>query len=202
MDTKKALIIKALLRLYGGVFDQETRINTSKVSEKAGVSEQDVIQILETLEKDNVIHFKHVKTDAQITFIEPREDDITINRIAPVISQQNQLKQEQVTAVLDYIENDTVCKSVQLLNYFGEEKAEPCGICSVCIEKNSNPSKEELKKLKNEIILLLEHSDLSSREIISKGVGSENNIKQMLEILLEQEVIKITKTNTYTLRHL
>ena len=202
MDSKKALIIKALLRLYGGVFDQETRINTSKVSEKAGVSELDVIQILERLEQDNIIDFKHVKTDAQITFIEPREDDITINRIAPVISQQNQLKQEQVTAVLEYVENDTVCKSIQLLQYFGEEKIGPCGICSVCIEKDSRPSEDDLRKLKNEIILMLEYSDLSSREIISKATGSEKNIKQLLKVLLEQEIIKITKTNTYTLSHL
>ncbi|GAA4281674.1 RecQ family ATP-dependent DNA helicase [Gaetbulibacter aestuarii] len=201
-DGKKALIVKALLRLYGGVFDQETRINTNKVSDKAGVSEKEIIHILETLEKDDIIEFKHIKTDAQITFIEPREDRITINRIAEIIEQQNKVKQDQVHAMLEYIENENECKSVQLLRYFGEEKTEECGICSVCIERESQSKPSDLKHLQKEIVLLLEHSDLSSRAIISKLDAAENDTKQVLKFLLEKDIIKITKTNTYSLSHL
>src|SRR5690606_31705180 len=92
----------------------------------------ELISVLLQLEKDGIIKLNLAKTDAQITFIEPREDDKTINRIAYIINQQNGLKQGQVKAMLDYVENDSVCKSMQLLTYFGEKNIAPCGICSVC----------------------------------------------------------------------
>ena len=43
------------------------------------------------LKQLDIIQFESSKTDAKITFIEPREDDKTINRIALIIEQQNKL---------------------------------------------------------------------------------------------------------------
>ena len=85
-----------------------------------------------TLNKDAIISLKLKATDAQITFLQPREDDKTINRISTIITQQNELKHKQVTAVIDYVNNAKICKSVQLLRYFGEKNLDDCGKCSVC----------------------------------------------------------------------
>jgi len=49
----------------------------------------------------NIIQFEHSKTDAKITFIEPREDDKTINRISKIIKQQEVLKIKQIQSVFD-----------------------------------------------------------------------------------------------------
>ena len=130
---KYSIIVKSILRLYGGVFDHITKIDLVKITKKASVSEGILIHTLQQLEHDKIITLNLAKTDAQITFIEPREDDKTINRIALIIEQQNKLKQQHVKAMLDYVENESVCKSMQLLAYFGEKNTEPCGICSVCI---------------------------------------------------------------------
>ena len=112
------LIVKSLLRTYGGIFEHATKINTVLVSEKASVQEYVLMRALATLEKDEIITLQQTKTDAQVTFIVPREDDKTINRIANIIEQQNDLKQKQVQSVLDYVDNDTVCKNKQLLATF------------------------------------------------------------------------------------
>ncbi|MBU3821584.1 RecQ family ATP-dependent DNA helicase [Flavobacteriaceae bacterium XHP0103] len=204
LDKNKHLstIVKSILRIYGGIFDQETKINLSVVADKASVEEDELISALQQLEKDAVIQLNLSKTDAQITFIEPREDDKTINRIAAIIEQQNQLKQEQVKAMLDYIENDSACKSIQLLSYFGETNTEPCGICSVCINKKKAPNKTSTSNIKNSIIELLETGDHSSRAITETLGVTENEIKNVLQLLLEHNIITITKTNTYKLSHL
>ena len=152
------IIVKSILRLYGGVFDHITKIDLSKITKKASVSEPVLIKTLQQLEEDKVISLNLAKTDAQVTFIEPREDDKTINRIAKIIEQQNKLKQQQVKAMLDYTENDSVCKSMQLLAYFGEKNPEPCGICSVCLNSKEQKKKpQDLKSIRNQIIELLEN---------------------------------------------
>ncbi|MFY0712758.1 RecQ family ATP-dependent DNA helicase [Seonamhaeicola sp. NFXS20] len=197
------IIIKSILRMYGGIFDHETKINTLKVAEKASVTESTIINVLQRLEKDQVISLNLAKTDAQITFIQPREDEKTINRIATTVKQQNNIKQGQVKAILDYIENDSVCKSMQLLSYFGEKKLEPCGVCSVCIATKKKTKKVDYNTLKSRIIELLEQQgDLSSRAIVSKLNCSEKDLKTTLKLLLEHHIITITKTNTYKLNPL
>lgn len=195
------IIIKSVLRTYGGIFEHSTKINSSLISDKAGIKESRLIYVLEQLEKDEIILLKINKTDAQITFIEPREDDKTINRIASIIEQQNLLKQKQVKAVLDYVNNDQICKSVQLLNYFGEKKVKDCGICSVCISAKAKP-KTDFKTISTKIIQALEIEPKNSKSLFKTLPYSEADINNTLKTLLEDDIIVITKTNSYKLKHI
>jgi ATP-dependent DNA helicase RecQ len=195
------LIVKSLLRMYGGIFEHDTKINLLRIAEKASTTEPVIISTLQQLERDEIISLNLAKTDAQVTFIQPREDDKTINRIASVIEQQNNLKQFQVNAVIDYIKNDDICKSMQLLSYFGDKNIKPCGICSVCTNTKKANKPQDLKTLRNRVIELLEYGDLSSRHIISKLDCSEDELKLVLQLLLEHQIISVTKTNTYKLFH-
>ncbi|MCR8668081.1 RecQ family ATP-dependent DNA helicase [Aestuariibaculum sp. M13] len=205
LETRKNydIIVKSILRMYGGIFDHDTKINLGKIAEKASVSEKQITEVLLQLEADEVITLNLARTDAQVTFIEPREDDKTINRVASIIKQQNTLKEDQVNAMLDYINNDSVCKSMQLLSYFGENEIEPCGICSVCITNKKKPQKSEnIGSLKNKVIELLQENEQSSRELMSHLNCNETDLKDVLLLLLEHQIINITKTNTYKLSHL
>ena len=199
---KYSIIVKSILRLYGGVFDHITKIDLVKIIKKASVSEGILIHTLQQLEHDKIITLNLAKTDAQITFIEPREDDKTINRIALIIEQQNKLKQQHVKAMLDYVENESVCKSMQLLAYFGEKNTEPCGICSVCINFKKHKKPQDLKSIKKQIIELLENEDQSSRALLAHLDCEEKDMKTVLTLLLEHHIITITPTNTYKLSHL
>lgn len=196
------IIVKSILRMYGGIFDHETKINTLKIAEKASVNENILMNTLQQLEDDDIITLNKNKTDAQVTFIEPREDDKTINRIASIIEQQNKLKQNQVSSILNYIENDSVCKSMQLLSYFGEGNIKPCGICSVCIKQKSNTQPEDINSTKKNIIALLENGEQSSRTLIETLNTPKDVIIDTLKLLLEHNIITITNTNTYKLSHL
>jgi ATP-dependent DNA helicase RecQ len=195
------IIIKSILRTYGGIFEHSTKINSSLISDKAGIKEMRLVYVLEQLAKDEVITLLINKTDAQITFIEPREDEKTINRIASIIKQQNTLKQKQVQAVLDYINNDQLCKSIQLLTYFGEKDVQPCGICSVCISAKAKP-KTDIKTVKNKIIECLEFGDKNSKTLFKTLPFTEEDINNTLKKLLEDDIVELTKTNSYKLKHI
>ena len=195
------IIVKSILRTYGGIFEQETKINTLLIAGKASTTEDKIIETLINLEKADIITLKHSKTDAQITYLVPREDNKTINRISKIIKQQNALKEKQVLSVLNYANNNNICKSVQLLSYFGETNVKDCGVCSVCIARK-NAKQATSTEIKKSIINALETGELSSRGLFERLSFSEENINLQLQELLEHQIINITKNNKYKLAHI
>lgn len=194
-NPKLEKITQTILRTYGGIFENETKINTLLIADKSQTKESAVNNALKQLEKDGIIACKIHDTDAEITFLVPREDDNTINVIAKYVKQQNRLKAEKVQAVINYIHNEDVCKSVQLLNYFGEEDVEACGICSVC--SNSNKPTEILSMISEEIIKCLKKQPLTSRGILQKLTFNEISVLEAIRMLLEQQKININSKNEY-----
>ncbi|WP_299126299.1 RecQ family ATP-dependent DNA helicase [uncultured Winogradskyella sp.] len=193
------ILVKVLLRTYGGIFDYETKVNLSLIIQKSNLTEKLVIEQLKRLEKDGVISLQMANTDSEITFLQPREDDITINPIAKTIEQQHTLKHQQIESVLTYIQNDKICKSQQLLAYFGEKGNKVCGKCSVCKLKTSEINSSSKASLSDDILNTLKVKALSSRQLLHTIKCSEHELLLTLSELMETKKIKITNANTYTI---
>jgi ATP-dependent DNA helicase RecQ len=182
------------------VFNHTKEISIQEIINKTKLSENKVIELLTQLNKADIIQFESSKTDAKITFIEPREDDKTINRISKVIKHQQTLKRKQLQSVFDYIKNDGICKSQKLLSYFEETDSSSCGICSSCLESLKNqPLTEKDMEL---IISLLKKGALSCRKIEVLTTFESSKLENILTDLLERELIEITEKNTYKLKTL
>ena len=190
-------LLKVILRTYGGVLDLPTSINLVLISDKCEQPEDEIIELLKQLEKDGIIDLKLSQTDADISFLVPREDDRTINRISDIIKQQNKLKHEQIKSVLEYVDNDDRCKMRQILTYFGEPVEENCGICSVCIQKNKPGNPINKKEAIERLMVALESHPLSSRELMKHTELSEKRFKELIKFMLEKNLIEVTDTNTY-----
>ncbi|MBO3098272.1 RecQ family ATP-dependent DNA helicase [Gelidibacter pelagius] len=203
LNTHKSFepVIKAILRTYGGIFEHQLKINLNLVSEKSNVDENKVLNILQQLDKDGVVEFQHSNTDSELTFLQPREDDKTINRIASIIEQQQRLKENQIDAVIDYISDEKHCKSMMLLDYFGEKNSTPCGICSYCILQKPKAKTSSAKSVSHEIILLLENQPLSSRALVEQMQHSEQEILETLKLMLANNILEITSNNSYKIKH-
>ena len=140
---KQALVIKVILRSHEGIFNHTVEISLQEIINKTKLSEKKIIELLTQLKQLDIIQFESSKTDAKITFIEPREDDKTINRISKIIKQQQVLKRKQIQSVLNYIKNDGICKSHKLLSYFDETNSSICGICSSCLESKQTKNRNK-----------------------------------------------------------
>jgi ATP-dependent DNA helicase RecQ len=138
-------------------------------------------------------------TDVTITFLVPREDDKVINRISKEVNTLNKKKEKDVASVLRYVDNDTICRSVQLLNYFGEKVRSQCGICSVCTSQKSIPSKKESILIAEQILGVLEENNCTSREMVESLNFSESKILNVLHQLMDLEKIGINTKNQYYL---
>jgi ATP-dependent DNA helicase RecQ len=191
-------VILALLRTNPGIYETKTAINVTLIAKKSGTNESTVLAVLHKLEGKNCIELFATNNDATILFNEVREDEKNINRISKILDIQNNLKKEQFQAVLNYINETKICKSKLLLNYFGEQINENCGICSYCIANQNTKKQTELAK-KN-IVDLLQNEDLNSRQIEQKTQFSKDVILDALKYLLDNDTIYIKPNNDYTLK--
>ena len=191
-------IILAILRSYPGIYDIQTNFNLSLIARKSKHSEIEVQTVLEKLKEKGIVEYHSKNNDTTLVFNEIREDERTINRVAKYLKHQNQLKKEQLESVLNYIKENSICKSKQILAYFGEEKSTNCGICSYCI---SQKAKKGTKiSLSEQIIALLKTADLSSREIQIKLNNPSNDVIFALQELLENKHILILSNNKYSIK--
>jgi ATP-dependent DNA helicase RecQ len=189
-------LIKLLLRSYGGVFEQETKINEFWLSKKVGILSFKVVEILEQLHAEEIIDYKKATKNADLYFLIPREDDKTINSISKNITKYIQQKIKKSEDILQLVKNDTVCRSSQILVYFNEATISECGMCDVCLKKKSsysNVSANILNYLNNQ-------KEANSHQICNHISSNEANVLVNLQQLLSEEIIAINNYNQYHIK--
>ena len=190
--------IVTILRTYPGIYEIPATLNLVLIAKKAQTTQEVVLGILEQLQKKEIISYKANGNDSTIIFNEVREDERTINRVSKFLSIQNDLKTKQLHSVLKYVTNKDVCKSKLILNYFGEEKKENCGICSYCITLKKQPVK--VVSVTNLIISALENIAMDSRSLEKVTGQSSDHVIFALQELLEHNVVEILPNNQYRLK--
>ncbi len=190
-------VVQTLLRTYGGIFDFVTKINTFLIAKKTEVPEQRVLQVLEQLQKDDILDYEAQDNDLSLVFLVPREDELTINAFAKKVTERHQLKVAQIDSMLAYISNTRVCRNEQLLHYFGETKAQACGTCDVCRAKHKKVGSPS--EVKGGILQLLARSKCNSRELIANLAHEEAAILVGIKQLLEDGRIRVNSRNEYEL---
>jgi ATP-dependent DNA helicase RecQ len=193
--TKK--FIDTLLRTYAGLFEQEVKVDEFLLAKKNNITSKQVIANLERLQQEEILTYNSVKTDTEIRFLVPREDDKTINRFSKEISQFLKQKEKKSADFLAYITNNKVCRSIQILDYFDEVSTKNCGICDVCLSKKRDTKKD----ISFEILSILkEKKEVTSQEINQHLKANEKDILIHLQQLLAQGQIQINHQNKYQLK--
>jgi ATP-dependent DNA helicase RecQ len=123
--------IGALLRMYGGLFDQFVVIRESDIAKQLKFTIGDVSQKLQKLAELGVIDYEPQTDQPRITFLTPRmrEEDVRIAK--EVYEVRKQGDEQRWHAMENYLRRE-ICRSVQLLRYFGDDFPQPCGRCDVC----------------------------------------------------------------------
>ena len=186
----------SILRTYGGLFEQETKINEFVIAKKIGITSRQVIAHLKRLEEDGLLIYKPVISDAEITFLVPREDDRTINRFSKEIVLYINQKKKKAADLISFVKNDTVCRSIQVLDYFDEKTTDKCGTCDVCLSQKKVSTKDVSASILN---LLKNHQKLTSQEISASLETNEQDILIHLRYLLSENKLAINHQNKYQL---
>ncbi len=175
------VFIKLLLRSYTGMFSEFVPINEETLAKKTAATRDTIYQFLVRLSSLNIIRYIPGKRTALVIFTEER-----LERKALMLSPDNYLyvkeKYEQrLEKMIDYAESENRCRSVIILDYFGEE-SDRCGICDVCRERN------ELDLSKYEFDIILEEI----KSVLSKKNPDAEELVRMIEYP-EEKVIKVIR---------
>ena len=193
-------LIKTLLRTYGGLFDQQTKIEEFIIARKLKLSKAAVAKLLEQLDHDGVLIYRPVLSNQSITFLVPREDKFTINNIASSVQQRQKVKQEKKEAVLEFVTNADQCRTGQLLKYFGESIPEDCGTCDVCRRKSHISVPLDVASIAEQILAALTKNEMGSRELVRALQIDKDAVLTTLQLLLDKNKISITSQNKFQLK--
>ena len=130
-------LIRLLLRNYTGLFTDYAFINEDFLATRSGLTRRQVYEMLVNLTRLHIVHYIPRKKIPHIVYTRERTD-LSQLRIPPsAYEERKQRYEERIRAILDYAENDTVCRSRRLLRYFGEKNEHSCGQCDVCLGSRS-----------------------------------------------------------------
>ena len=195
-ERNNTLLIKTILRSYGGIFEQAVTINESLLATKINLTTAEIKKMLIAISKDGLVHYNYQKNIARLHFLVPREDNFTVNKISSNITKQNKIRAEKINAVIQYAKNNSVCRSRYLLNYFDEKLKANCGICDICNQSDDKKTRIDERQLSVKILeLFLDHEQLSTKEIIHKLNLDAAIVLRVLQLLLDTNKINITSQN-------
>jgi ATP-dependent DNA helicase RecQ len=187
-------LIDFILRSHGGVFQKEVKINEFDIAKRMQINSLTVKELLNKLDHLNIIDYKEASSNEDFTFLTPREDDKTINRISRSIEKYLNQQQKKSKELIYFIRNNTTCRYIQLSRYFNEKKVSKCTLCDVCISDKKNSSNRIEKDIKE---LFKDRKEISQDEIIFSLEHDEKAILIHLRNLLSKDKIGLTANNKF-----
>jgi len=187
-------LIDFILRSHGGVFQKEVKINEFDIAKRMQINSLTVKELLNKLDHLNIIDYKEASSNEDFTFLTPREDDKTINRISRSIEKYLNQQQKKSKELIYFIKNNTTCRYIQLSRYFNEKKVSKCTLCDVCISDKKNSSNRIEKDIKE---LFKDRKEISQDEIIFSLEHDEKAILIHLRNLLSKDKIGLTANNKF-----
>lgn len=140
-------IITALLRSYGGLFTDYNYIDEAFLAQVTQLQPQQVYLILKNLSQRHILHFIPQKKTPYIRYTQRREDKEHIQIMPDIYEERKAQFAERIGAMIRYAKRDRICRSRQLLSYFGDHSGHNCGQCDVCLAQRSTGAVSEQKRI-------------------------------------------------------
>jgi ATP-dependent DNA helicase RecQ len=191
--------IKLILRSYTGVFTDFVNIDEALLSRRLNMPGDLIYQQLKLLAQQKIIDYIPQKKTPVIVFETERLETGRIH-ITPENYQHRKVKyQQQVDSVIDYASNDQKCRSVALLEYFGQSASEPCNNCDVCNgDHESGIRVADFNRIRAKITAVLDSESFQIDKVVKQISEPEPQILKVSRWLLDNGWLKSDKNGLLT----
>ena len=184
-------VVTALLRNYGGLFTDYNYIDEAFLASQCGIQPHQVYMILKSLSQRHILHFIPQKKTPYIRYTQRREDKEHILLMPAVYEERKHQFTLRIHAMLSYATNDSICRSRQLLHYFGEENSHDCHQCDVCLDHHKSAASEpRLNEAMTQILSLLDDGKPHPITDIRDIQLPTAELDAALEYLFKEEIIR------------
>ena len=178
LDKDTDELLHTILRNYTGVFSDDVYIDESMLAVRTGKSRKEITEMLIALSRMHYIRYVPQKKTPFIVFTTSREETQFVSIPRTVYEERKQRFEKRIHSMIDYVEEEPVCRSRMLLIYFGEKNPRDCGICDVCLKKNeSGLSNYEFNRIREQIEMLLDDGQPRRINDLVDAVVDENTEK-------------------------
>ena len=161
LSANEDTVITSLLRTYGGLFTDFVYIDETLVARQADLTIQQVYFALKNLAARHIIKFVPRRKVPYITYTRDRIDGEKVVITPEAYEDRKEQYIKRINSMLSYATTDYICRSRQLLRYFGESTQEDCHQCDVCLEHKDNDSvsKQMYENAMKQIMALLKDGE-------------------------------------------
>ena len=131
-DPRMPDVLDALMRMYTGIFSYATPIEEDAVAGRIGVPVSALRQLLYGLSVNHVIRYIPADHATIICLAHGRLMPGNLQLSPQRYKLLRSTFHERVQTMMDYVEEDSECRSQFLLRYFGQMESALCGKCDIC----------------------------------------------------------------------
>ena len=181
-------LIKCMLRSLPGVMTDFVKINEETLAKKTGLTAVKVQEQLKKLESYNFLSYAPRNDKPQILFLSEFVDTKHFGLSKENYYDRKKDAEERVKAVVDFVNNDRECRSVQLLRYFNEKTKKTCGRCDVCQRQAVVPYDSIEEKLRT----VMGEEELPVKEVLSRcDEFDESQVLDAIRFLVDNGVLQV-----------
>ena len=187
-DQEKLMHI--LLRSYTGLFTDLASINEDTLAKRLEWTHDKIYEQLVGLAKDRIIQYIPRKKTPFLTFVREREATNRVVFTKETYDDRRERYISRVKSVLDYAQEENICRSQILLAYFGEKETSTCGKCDICLKKKElQVSTNEFETIRQAIHLILKSEELTVNSVIKKTKFKESKVIEVVRFMLDNDQI-------------
>lgn len=136
-DGRMYTLLEMLMRRYTGLFSYPVPVDEEYLASRVGVEVPMLRQLLYKLSLEHVI--RYIPCDrATVLFL--HHDRLRPKNLNLDVEKYESLKDasyQRMQKMLDYVQEDDICRSRYLLEYFGQTESADCLTCDVCRARRS-----------------------------------------------------------------
>lgn len=183
-------LIQFMLRSIPGVLTDFVKINEETMAKKMGTTAEKIQEQLKKLESYNFVSYAPRNDKPQILFLTEFVDTRHFNLSKENYHDRKRDAEARVQAVVDFVNNDDECRSVQLLRYFNERTSKTCCRCDVCRKRGIQPV--PYASIEQRLESIVSDSSETVESVVKKcGDVDEAELLDTIRFLVDSGVLRL-----------
>lgn len=182
-------LVEFILRTYSGIFVQYAYIDEQFLADKLGTKRQLIYESLLGLAKRKIISYIPGNDHPYIVYFQPRVPASYLHIGREAYEDRKKAYSAKIGRMVGYVEQESGCRQLYLMEYFGQKEKVACGICDHCLDRKSRMERPVKKEVDNEILRLLEERDREVKELTEAVPASREMVTERIRLMLDNGVI-------------